>query len=45
MDGKCVGFPGVIGGLHGPVTGVLQSGDAFFEAWIGAVDGSRLYGC
>jgi hypothetical protein len=33
-------FAGTIGGLQGPVTGVLQGGDALFEAWIGAIYGA-----
>jgi len=42
LDGKRTGFPGVIGGFHGPVTG--DSSDTFFETWIGSFDGSRLHG-
>lgn len=41
LDGKRTGFPGVLGGLYGPVKGVLQCGDASFEASISAVDGQR----
>ena len=44
LDGKRTGFPGVLGGLYGPVTGVLQCGDAFFEASISAVDGQGRTG-
>ena len=38
-DGHRTGFPGALGGLYGPVKGVLQCGDAFLEASISAVDG------
>ena len=38
LDGKRTGFPGVLGGVYGPIKGFLQC-DASFEASIRVVDG------
>lgn len=39
MDGKRTGFPGVLGGVYGPIKVSLQYDDVSFEASIRAVDG------
>ena len=41
VEGKRTGFPGVLGGVYGPIKVFLQCDDVSFEASVDAVDGQR----